>query len=328
MSLIITLSFSQCGNDASLSPDDLTPDERIFRYDRLVEEYVSLSSFSSLQRMNIDHPVPTRLLIEDVLSLGSVSDPRIDMMLRDYYQDTTLQELRREVEKQYHDVSDIEVELATVFRKIKQADNGFIVPMIYTQVSGLNQSIVVADSLLGISLDKYLGSDYPLYKPYYYDWQLAGMNRSNIVPDALFFYLTYSYPMPSDKVYTLLDYMCNYGKFHWIIARLRGVDLSQEADFDEQSIQWYRQNDHKVWSWFTKNNALMSSDQTMVKRFLHPRSENYYLGKGTPDRIGLWVGLQIVDGYMKKHPDMSVVELARFTDYATMLEESDYPPSK
>jgi hypothetical protein len=65
-------------------------------------------------------------------------------------------------------------------------------PHIYTQVSCLNQSIVVSDTLIGISLDKYLGEDFPLYAEYYTAEQRAQMTRDAIVRDAVNAYQQYS----------------------------------------------------------------------------------------------------------------------------------------
>ena len=41
-------------------------------------------------------------------------------------------------------------------------------PEVYTQVGAFDQSIIVANDMLGISLDKYLGADYPLYRKFGY----------------------------------------------------------------------------------------------------------------------------------------------------------------
>ena len=37
-------------------------------------EYVTMNSFSALQKMNTDYPQVTKLLIEDVLAIGEVDD--------------------------------------------------------------------------------------------------------------------------------------------------------------------------------------------------------------------------------------------------------------
>lgn len=87
-----------------------------------------------------------------------------------------------------------------------------MIPMIYTQISAFNESIVLSDSVLGISLDKYMGEDYPLYKRFYYNYQRRTMRPDRIVPDCLVFYLMSQYPFPMDYSRTLLDVMMHYGK--------------------------------------------------------------------------------------------------------------------
>ena len=52
-----------------------------------------------------------------------------------------------------------------------------------------NQSVVVGDSILGFSIDKYMGADYPLYKRFYYDYQCRSMEPDRIVPDCFTCYV-------------------------------------------------------------------------------------------------------------------------------------------
>lgn len=164
---------------------------KIDRYDRLLDEYVSLGSYTALHRMNTQYPMETKLLIEDVLELGRVDEPDVEKRLRHYYLDSTVQVLLDEVHRQYSDLSDVEADFEHVFRQLKKEDPSFREPHVYSQVSCLNQSIVVGDTLIGISLDKYLGTDFPLYKEYYSDEQRAQMNRSAIVSDAISAYMQY-----------------------------------------------------------------------------------------------------------------------------------------
>jgi hypothetical protein len=171
------------------------PDENavvLDRYDRVLDEYVSLGSYTALHRMNTQYPMQTKLLIEDVLKLGVVNEPDVEQRLRHYYLDSTVQVLLDEVHRQYSDMSDIEADLNRAFEELKKQDPNFKMPHIYTQVSCLNQSIVVSDTLIGISLDKYLGEDFPLYAEYYTAEQRAQMTRDAIVRDAVNAYQQYS----------------------------------------------------------------------------------------------------------------------------------------
>lgn len=297
---------------------------RIHRFDRLVDEFVSLNSFSALQRMNTEYPHATRLLIEDVLSVGSVQDALIEQRLRGYYLDSVMQTLLEDVHRMYADLSREEQELFRVFGRIKEADATFRVPMVYAQVSGLNQSIVVGDSVLGISLDKYLGRDYPLYHKYYHDYQLRQMDRGRLVPDALFYYLLHESPQPEGKR-TLRDFLLTYGKIHWVIAHLRGVSLADETGVDRQQAARFGQCEGRAWKMLSGNDLLASSDTATLRRMMR-LGDAAADTTGVPPGIAPWIGLRIVDSYMKSHPGTSVGDLLRMTDYAKLLGESGYQP--
>ena len=118
-----------------------------------------------------------------------MEDPNVERELRHYYLDSTVQVLLEEVHRQYADVSDLERDFTRVFKVLKKQDPDFRPPHVYTQISCLGQSIVVSDTLLGISLDKYLGTDFPLYQEFYTPQQRQQMKRSDIVTDAVSTYL-------------------------------------------------------------------------------------------------------------------------------------------
>ncbi|MCD8318582.1 MAG: hypothetical protein LUC45_07010 [Paraprevotella sp.] len=276
--------------------------------------------------MNTEYPTATRLLIEDVLSIGSVQDNRIEQRLREYYLDSTMQVLLEDVHSKYKDLTPEETELSSVFHQIKASDPEFKIPFMYAQISGLNQSFVVGDSMLGISLDKYLGEDYPLYRKYYHDYQRRMMDRSRLVSDASFYYLSHEYPIPESRVHTLLDYIVDYGKLQWVIARCRNISLEQEAGFDNGRAAWYRKNEGRVWKWMNEHQTLFSSDLTMIRLFMEPRGHTVYISQDSPDQIGQWLGLQIIDHYMKSHPDLTIGQLLHKEDYQEILRESGYNP--
>lgn len=165
------------------------PAVRIERFDRVLDEYVSLGSYTALHRLNTEYPMETKLLIENVLQIGRVDEPNVEKKLRHYYLDSTVQVLLDEVHHQYADLSDLETQFAHAFDSLRSVDATFPVPHIYAQIACLRQSIVVTDTLIGVSLDKYLGEDFPLYPHFFTPEQRRHMTRDAIVPDAIELYL-------------------------------------------------------------------------------------------------------------------------------------------
>ena len=166
--LISVIALASCRSD--MQGDDALLDRgiKVFRYDRLQYEATAMNSIAAVQRMSLDCPQATRILIEDVLMLGKVDDPNINERMCAYYTDSVLFRLMLDAEEKFDDMRPLEEALTEGFKKLKEEVPSIPIPSIYSQISALNQSIVVGDSLLGFSIDKYMGEDYPLYKKYYY----------------------------------------------------------------------------------------------------------------------------------------------------------------
>lgn len=202
--LILLLALLVClGCQWHLTPSEQQEEEvqvEIERFDRAERLYLTTGDFAALQQMKTVYPSETRTLIEDMLQLGRVDEPDINTRFLLFFQDSTLQTLMLDVEDQYHDVSDLNHELSMAFDNLTQLLPHLEVPRIYTQIGSLDQSIVVGDSMVGISLDKYLGADHPVYLKYgYTEEQRRMMTRQYIVPDCLGFYLLGHYPMTEEE---------------------------------------------------------------------------------------------------------------------------------
>ena len=203
------------------------------RYDRIESRYLTTGDFSALQQMNTEYSVETRTLIENVLQLGDVSDYEINSKFLNFYQDTTLQSIITDVEQAYADMNDVNKQLNVAFAKLKKMIPGIEIPVFYSQIGALNQSIVVGDGAIGISLDKYLGTDYPLYKKYYTEKQRKNMTREYIVPDCLCFYLLSVYPLHKQDIHSKGDKEIHLGKVMWTVNRVMNKVFFQSKAVNE-----------------------------------------------------------------------------------------------
>ena len=205
---------------------DQEQDVVIERYDRIESMYLSMADFAALHQMRTDYPVQTRTLIENVLQLGPVNDPEINNRLLVFFQDSTLQALVAEVERQYKDVDDLNKLLTNAFRRLSKLFPEIQLPHVYTQIGSLDQSIVVTDSLLGISLDKYLGADHPIYLRYgYTEQQRSMMTREYIVPDCLGFYLLSLYPLTDAESLSDEQHLWHMSKIQSVVNQVMGTRI-------------------------------------------------------------------------------------------------------
>lgn len=192
------------------------------RFDLLQSRYLTTGDYVALQQMSTQYPTEMRTLIEDILQLGEVNAPHINSQFLSFYQDTTLQAILNEVQMQYADLSDISQALENAFQRLRRSIPGLTIPRFYTQVGALNQSIIISDSTIGISLDKYLGADYQPYTRFYDERQRATMTRANIVPDCVLFYLLSLYPLKDFETRTKEDRDAHMGKVMWAANHILG----------------------------------------------------------------------------------------------------------
>lgn len=322
LSLLITACSLGLGSDADGSKTDV----KVVRFDRAVDEYLSSSNFSAWQSLITVYPRETRILVEDELHLGSIEDEHIGDSLKAFFQDSTLTTLRADVSAAFPTTAHIEKELTHAFQRLTDECPDITVPQVYTQVSALTQSIVVGDSIIGISLDKYLGRDYPLYRKYYSPAERLTMEPGRIVPDCLNFYLDALFT--SNRRKPSLGYiMIHLGKFHWVTAQLLGQTLLDEATADKATQRALLTHEAQAWQEISRPGIAHSTDSAIVARYMGFGIDTLPKANMPPPGIGLWIGMRIVDSYMRHHKETKLLDLLRENNYEELVRESGYKPS-
>lgn len=256
--LLLVASFLLSACELRLKPFEEESEHRmeVFRYDRLESQYLTTGDFSALQQMSTEYPMETRTLIEDILHIGEVNDPQINKKFLTFFQDSTLQMIVSDAESQYANMDDINQQLNKAFFNLKGRLPDMPLPQVYAQIGALDQSIVIGNQSIGISLDKYLGEDYPLYKKFYSASQLKAMSRRYIVPDCLGFYLLSLYPMPDFEQRSQIDRDLHIGKIMWVCNQaleckffrskyINMVDNYMKRNKDLTLDSLLRNNDHQ-----------------------------------------------------------------------------------
>lgn len=228
--ILFVLLLSAC--QLKLKPnneDDRKLLVEVQRYDRLESRYLTTGDYSALQQMNTTYPMETRTLIEDVLNIGEVNETGINAKFLNFYQDSLLQVIIADAESEFVSMDDINKDLSKAFRKLQRLLLDLKVPVIYSQIGALDQSIVIGNDAIGISLDKYLGADYPIYRQFYTERQRESMKREFIVPDCLVFYLLSKYPLNKEHQHSDFVKELHMAKMMWTTNKLLGRRIYQTS---------------------------------------------------------------------------------------------------
>lgn len=228
--VLLFLLFTACEYRLRPAEDETVHRIEVKRYDRMESQYLTTGDYAALQQMETDYPMETRTLIENVLKLGSVDDSEINSRFLAFFQDSTLQVLISDAEAAFANMNDVNDQLNVAFEWLTKSLPDIQVPVIYSQIGTLDYSIIVGDHSLGISLDKYLGESYPLYEKYFNASQRKSMNRDNIVPDCISFYLLSLYPLHNFENCSQEERDLHIGKIMWVTNQALGKRFFKTAD--------------------------------------------------------------------------------------------------
>lgn len=323
ISLLVSCSKIQ---KASLENASKSNAVSITRMDKMQADFIINGSPITMEEMAMNCPEETKILIEDVLRIGSVKDSNIASKMRNYFtSNPARRKLVDDVEKKYDNLGQLAKDLKESFGKLQQEEPSINIPHFYTQISGFNQSMVVGDSILGISLDKYMGPDYAPYKKFFFSGQIEQMDQRRIVPDCIQLWLESKYPVPHGPHASLLDLMIHLGKLNWITAQIVGGNYMDTfykgANTDKAS--W-----DKHWPTLSKKlltrKNLLTTNNNRVRSLMFgkpkQKQEMHHMGHDS----GLLAGITIVAQFMKLHPQYTISQLLNNNNTTNILNGAGY----
>jgi hypothetical protein len=331
-SLILLLAvFTSCGNDTlhvDVSAVNI-PDVSIKRLDQDLFTLDTSDIKSSTQKLQSKYGTFYPVFFSRIINNGDVRDSAYAFRLKQFIYDRDMRETYAEVQKTYPNIKPLKEQLEDVFRHLRYYFPDKKVPAIVTMISGYNQWIIPVDTTLGIGLEMYLGSNNRFYQmlalPRY---KTLFMNPENVVPDATRELLVSAFPYNMDKS-DFLSEITYMGKIMYLTdAMLPDVNDTIKVRYSKEQMDYCKQNEFNVWSYFAAQKLLYTTDQTEIMKFTSEGPFTSALSKESAPRIGYWIGWQIVRQYMKANPTVTIPELMQENDAQKILAKAKYKPSK
>ena len=243
--------------------------------------------------------------------------------------DTIQLEINREVAKKYADFSESEDEFYSLFQHVKYYFPEFKAPDVITVTSEVDykNKTIYTGNYLFVSLDTYLGEDHKFYIGIV-EYFKRNFTKDQIVPDAANS-IAEKY-VPRAKSRTFLAQMIYFGK----LLYLKDIWLPQQTNwrkigYTESQWQFAEDNEEMIWRYFVENELIFDTDSNLAPRFLYPAPfSKFYLSLDakTPDRLGQYIGWQMVKSYMDKN-EVSVKQMLQ-ADAETIFNNANYKPKK
>lgn len=261
-----------------------------------------------------------------IINIGGTNHPDFPKYLKSFITDRYMYLTYKKVMEVYPDFHGPAGELQDAFSRYHEFFPGKKIPHVYTLISGYNQSVVTADTILGISLDKYLGQNCEYYSnlglPMY---QRKVMSEDYLAVDAMrgWCYSEFLYSDSGENVLTNLLYE---GKMIYLLKEL----FPEKPDtillgYSHTQLKWCQNNLKEMWTFLIEQKLVFSTDYMTINKLINPAPFTSLFTRESPGRAAIWVGYKIIEAYMKNN-DVTLAELMKDQHYQEILEKSKFQP--
>ena len=239
------------------------------------------------------------------------------------------QELFAESQKVYKDFSEETDELNDLFKHIKFYYPKFKEPKVITLLTNVdyNNKVVLADSLLFISLDVFLGKDNEIYQEFP-NYIKQNYTKEHLIVAVAEQFVDQIVPASNDN--SFIARIIQEGKKLVLLQNfLPEVELHEIIGYTSNQYKWAVNSESEIWKYFIQKEYLYSTDTELTKRFIDdaPFSKFFLeVDKDSPGRIGAWFGWMIVDSYLD-HNETTIQETI-LIDNEEIFKQSKYKPRK
>jgi hypothetical protein len=261
-----------------------------------------------------------------VLGIGQPTDAGYPTALTHFRTDSHINLAYRRVQEVFPDLHTLENGLSAAFSNYHKAFPERAVPLVYTLLSGFNQQIITADTILAIALDNYLGKDEEMYMRLERAvYQRQTMDAKYLLPDCMKAWLYTEFPLAEANSNVLANILYE-GKIMYATQQLiPEIRDSLIFGYTPAQLDWCRNNTAQMWTFLVEKKMLYATDALTVRKLIGPAPFTTLFTRESPGRAAVWLGYQIVAAYMKNNR-ASLEELLQNTNYQQILAQAKFRP--
>lgn len=325
--LIISVYFVRC-NQSGNNRNNNRVDLKIVRFDKELFSLDIYSPADSVKELARKYSEFMPLFSNRIIEIGDTSEPWFADALMRFVTDQAIFNIYKKVSEVYPDFVKQQSELEAGFSEFTALFPEKEIPTIYTYISGLNQSMVTADGILGISLEKYLGTSNSLYDEVYPpipQYLRSRMNPENIPTDALKAWCSSEFEYnPEQK--NLLSKMLYEGRNIFLLKQL----FPEKPDtliwnFSADQMQFCLDNEKQMWTYLIEQKLLFITDNFRINQFVEEAPFTKDFSTDSPGKSAIWIGYRIVEKYFDRNK-LTIQQLMQENNFQKILNESRYSP--
>lgn len=311
---ILFIVLMGCGDDDKVSQEisKIDLDIQVNRFDR---EFAEITP-SQLPTLKKKYPYLFPEQYSDSIWVAKMKD--------------TLQlELLSEVDAAFGDFKNETADLELLFKHIAYYFPKYKTPKVITVISDVeyNNRVILADTLLLIGLDNYLGSSHKFYARIQ-RYIANGLDKEYMTSDVTSAFAKKVVSRPRDR--SFLSQLIYYGKELYVKDKLIPFKTdAQKIGYTQEEMDWAKANEEQMWRYFIEKELLYSTDNKLGPRFLDPAPFSKFqleLDNESPGRVGRYMGWQIVRAFMNNN-DITLQQMLNIPA-EELFKKANYKPAK
>lgn len=263
-----------------------------------------------------------------VMNISDTQRAHVINVLDEFIHHPVMVELNDTIQLAFKDFDKYEKELFLMLKNYQYYFPEQPAPQLLTYTSQFGPKGFKFNSYLGIGLDLYLGVNYKYYASMEFpNYFVKRLQPKYLATDAAFNLIQDLREEPLERGASLLDMMVHYGKIYYIASLLLPKkDLKDFFYYTEEDWTWCEDNEKEIWSFFIDGEWLYANQYIKYSKFIEDAPTTMGMPQGAPDRVGRWVGYQIVKRFMERIPEVTPADLINITSGQEVLVQSKYKP--
>lgn len=329
--LLVFLVACQKGNDTKVP--DVTHIEVTLQVDRFEQDLFALDTNqfeASVNALHEKYPVFAPCYFEDIIGIARPGDTNWLPQLERVLAFPGFRAAFDSVQVVYADLEPLTADLTQAFRYHQYYLPEYPIPTIRTFTSEYGYGAVAcSDTVLGVGLDLFLGSDFSFYRALQFpQYLIHRMNRDHILPSIMQVYWQSFLAEPRAGA-SLLDQMLYYGKLHYYLDLvLPFTDDALKIGYTDAQVEWAETHEEEIWAYLLDKDRLFDTNYGRYAYLINEGPSTQGMPIESPGKIGQWVGWQMVRTYRLTYPEEPLSKLWAFTDGQAFLERSGYKPGR
>lgn len=265
-----------------------------------------------------------RKAVEALFAVSGYGEPT-DSALRAYTLNPSIAAHTAAVDSVFASVAGVEQSLGRIAARLPEVLPGTDVPGFYAIVSPFNQSVIVADTMVFIGLNHYLGEEYGPYG-YFPGFVCRRKTPARLPVDVAEALVRVSRPFTPAGSPTLLQAMLYEGAVSHAVSELTGTAPEDVPGYAPAELKYLEEREDEVWRLMAERRWLYSTDPAVLRNFIALSPATTMLSAEAPGAAGRWTGTRIVSAYLGRHPDAKVSDLLSPSFYTdpVSLRDSGY----